>query len=300
MNQYFAGLFLIDRIQMTEQWALEGQIRGDYYSGTQSDWSTRLSSLYTLDAEKERNLRFSFAKAFRTPFVAVREVSGNQIPMDSLLGFPGYYFVNEVQAEDLDNEETWALETGYSEKLNKNTLLQVNTYYQHLDEMIGLQQLPDPLFFGRAIYQYANLQDAEAYGAEVELKTTYDFGTISSWYSYNELQEQSSNQNMRAYGPARHKAGMTCRLNLDSLLTLNINYRYCDTTSTFSDMDLPSDMSHRLDLTLSRTIANGRGELMVGVMDVFNLTSSENRALNSLTSYETPGRTFFGRAQIKF
>jgi outer membrane receptor protein involved in Fe transport len=299
-NDYFAGLFLVDRIQMNEKWALEGQIRGDYYSGTQTDWSTRLSSLHTLDTEKQRNLRFSFAKAFRTPFAVLREVNGNQVPMDLLLGFPGYYFINEVQAEDLKNEETWALEAGYSEQLNKNTLFQVNTYYQHLDEMIGLQSLADPLPFGRAIYQYANLQDAEAYGAEVELKTVHDFGTISGWYSYNELQEQVRNQNMRAYGPARHKAGVTCRLNLDRLLTMNINYRYCDTTRTFSATDLPSDMSQRLDLTLSRTIANGRGELMVGVLDVFNRTCPANKAINSFTGYETPGRTFFTRLQFTF
>jgi iron complex outermembrane receptor protein len=297
-TEYFAGLFLIERIQMNERWALEGQIRGDYYSGTQTDWSTRLSSLYTLDIEKEQNLRFSFAKAFRTPFIAVRECSGNQIPMDDLLGFPGFYFANETQAEKLKNEETWALEAGYSEKLNKNTLFQVNTYYQHLDEMIGLQRLPDPLPFGRVFYQYANLQDAEAYGAEVELKTIHDFGTISGWYAYNELQEQVRNQDMRAYFPARHKAGMTCRLNLDRLLTLNINYRYCDTTRTPT---YPSfDMTQRLDLTLSRTIANGRGELMVGVLDVLDRICPANKAINSLTSYETPGRTFFARLQIQF
>jgi hypothetical protein len=57
---------------------------------------------------------------------------------------------------------------------------------------------------------------------------------------------------------------------------------------------------NRLDLTLSRKICQGSGELMIGVADVFNKTSPAASEFNNFTGFETPGRMFFGRLQICF
>jgi hypothetical protein len=57
---------------------------------------------------------------------------------------------------------------------------------------------------------------------------------------------------------------------------------------------------HRLDLTLSRKFAKGKGELMIGVADVLNKTNSPVFDSGYLSAHETPGRMFFGRVQIKF
>ena len=57
---------------------------------------------------------------------------------------------------------------------------------------------------------------------------------------------------------------------------------------------------HRLDLTLSRKFAKGMGELMIGVFDVLNETDGPVYESGFLTAMETPGRTFFVRAQYQF
>jgi hypothetical protein len=57
---------------------------------------------------------------------------------------------------------------------------------------------------------------------------------------------------------------------------------------------------HRLDLTLSRKVAEGNGEFMIGVADVLNKTTDPVFDTGYLTALETPGRIFFCRLQIKF
>jgi hypothetical protein len=57
---------------------------------------------------------------------------------------------------------------------------------------------------------------------------------------------------------------------------------------------------HRLDLTLAKGFASGKGELMVGVSDVFNETEGPNSAIGQLTAHDVPGRTFFARVQFTF
>ncbi len=71
-NETTAGLFLIDRFEVSEKLKLEAQLRSDWYSETHQDWSTRLTALYTLDEASDEKLRFSFAKAFRSPFMITR------------------------------------------------------------------------------------------------------------------------------------------------------------------------------------------------------------------------------------
>ena len=297
-DEYFAGLFLIDQIKMNEKWTLEGQFRTDWYSGTDLDWSVRVSSLHSLGSETDRNLRLSVAKSFRTPFTALREITTAQIPLD-LIGLPGLSLYNVQQAEGLDNEETWAIEAGYSEKLSDRVFFQTNVYYQQMDDLIGCRTLEDPLGLGRQFLRYDNLDGADTYGVEVELKTQHDFGTISSWYSYNHLQRESSDQDLRGFEPAQHKAGLTCRVNLNNNWTANANYRYTDST-------LPNPaygkiaINHRLDLTLARKIAAGKGELMIGITDVLNKTNDPVPAMNQLSAHETPGRTVFARLQMYF
>jgi outer membrane receptor protein involved in Fe transport len=56
----------------------------------------------------------------------------------------------------------------------------------------------------------------------------------------------------------------------------------------------------RLDMTLSKTFADHKAELMFGVSDVFNVTEGPNTAVGQFTAHDVPGRTFFARLQLKF
>jgi hypothetical protein len=51
----------------------------------------------------------------------------------------------------------------------------------------------------------------------------------------------------------------------------------------------------RLDLTISKQILKGNGEIMFGVSDVLNKTTSIYKKSSGLTAHELPGRTIFTR-----
>lgn len=295
-NEYLAGLFFIDRWELTERLTLEGQIRGDCYSETQQDWSTRLSALYGLDEQKNHNLRFSFAKAFRSPLSTLRETSFSRIPLG--MGLHSYYLIHPE--EDLENEETWSLEGAYTGKLGAGLVLKANIYYQRFEKMIGYNRLPDPMGMGRLFAQANNIDGADSYGAELEIEKSTEWGKVSAWYAYNDFHTDQLDQDMRSYTPAEHKVGMTGRLFLEEGWTLNANYRYTDTTSNLSGFLTRIESSHRLDLTVSKAFADNRGEIMIGVSDILNETNGPIHRLAGFTTHETPGRTFFARVQYNF
>ena len=302
-DEQLAGLFLIDRWSATDRLTLEGQIRGDWYSETQKDWATRLTSFYALDQQKDHTLRFSFAKSFRTPLASLREAQTNRISL-APLGLPGLWAFNLLPGGDLENEETWALEAGYTGRLAEGVILRADTYYQRFEKMIGYLVVPDPLPLpmSRSIRQAANIDGADAAGIELEIAKENKWGKFSAWYAYNGFQTDVTNQDLRSYTPARHKVGLTGRLFLEDGWVLNANYRYADTTfaTGVNEMLLDADLTHRLDLTVSKKIARGKGELMLGVSDVFNETEGPNTAVGQFTAHDVPGRTFFARLQLKF
>lgn len=292
-NEQLAGLFLIDRWCASDRWTFESQIRGDWYSETQTDWSTRLTALYAMDAQKNHILRFSFAKAFRTPLLALRETTSRRIPIA-----PSVWAFNVLRPKDLDNEETWALEAGYTGRITDDLTLRANAYYQRFAKLIAYRTLgaTPPISFAPD-----NIDGADSWGTELELALERKRGKLSAWYAYNDFQEDISGQPLRSYAPAQHKAGLTGRLFLDDGWTFNANYKYMDTTPVIGDM-LIFDIgaSHRLDLTVAKKFAEGRGEVMLGVSDVFNNTDGPNYAIGGLTAHETPGRTLFVEMQYKF
>jgi len=299
-DEQLAGMFLIDRWQTTDRLTIESQIRGDWYSETQTDWSTRLSALYALDGKKDHTLRFSFAKAYRSPLANLRETSTNRLSLAGM-GFPGFWAINALAPSDLDNEETWALEAGYTGKLTENLTLRADTYYQRFTKLIGYRITPDPLPLGRTFYQPDNIDGADSWGSEVELALERKNGKLSAWYAYNDFQEDIYKQLIRSYAPARHKVGLTGRLFLNDGWALNANYRYTGTTPVVGDtMIFDIGESHRLDLALAKQFAEGRGEFMVGVSDIFNNTNGPNFGIGQVTSHETPGRTFFVATQLRF
>ena len=295
-DEYWAGLFAVDRWDVTDRLTLEGQIRGDYYSEVQSDWAGRLSALYALDGNKEHMLRFSIARAFRTPLVQPREVSGHAAPM----GGP-YYLVNAYEPENLDNEQVVSFEAGYTGKIAPGATLRVNTYYQHYSEMLGYNTTIGAL--GEGYYTCDNIGGGNAWGSEIELAMQNKKGKLSVWYAYNDFQEDSGGQDIRALAPARHKAGLTGRVFLPDGWTFNSNYKFTDTTVNYTGPFERAKMAgfHRFDLTISKKIAGGNSELMFGVSDLLNKTSKYRYfGMGNMTAHEVVGRTFFVRLQLKF
>jgi iron complex outermembrane receptor protein len=301
LSEYWAGLFAIDRWQVSDRLTIEGQVRGDWYSETQTDWSGRLTTLYALDDEKDHVLRLSAAKAFRAPLIILRKGSAQRVPHPFV---PGTYLLNLVPpAEDLHNEGTYSLEAGYTGRVAKNVTLRADGYYQRFEKLIGFSTIPDPLSIGRSFFTPENVDGADSWGTELELAVERKTGRVSAWYAYNDFEPDQGHQELRAYLPAKHKVGLTGRLHLDDDWTVNLNYKFTDVTC--GDHANPLNRvnpgpSHRLDLTFAKRCFKRNGEFIFGVSDLLNKDKDAVPSVGALTMHETPGRTFFVEMQLRF
>jgi iron complex outermembrane receptor protein len=288
------GAYLMDRWRATDRLSVDGLFYGEWYSETDADWAVRLGTAYALDPQARHLLRFGGAKSYRTPLAALRDVSTERLG-GAVRVFPG---------SDLKNEEIWSLEGGYSTRLSETATFRLDTYYQEYRDLIGFRSPTS------GQYTADNLGPAEAYGWESELALRGEFYKVSFWYAYNYFAPQDRSEQIdpdgevRAFLPARHKAGATLRFFLPDHWTVNLNYKH----STFTDGthgpwggDVPG--FDRLDLTLARQFKLGKadGELLLGISDLFNDTEQIVGDQGSVTHlHETPGRTFFARLALRF
>jgi outer membrane receptor protein involved in Fe transport len=296
-NEYWAGLFMIDRWAATERLTLEGQLRLDNYSETTTDWSGRFTALYALDPQQNHVVRAGFARGFRSPSVATRRGHSSYLSMQPYLPF---YMFETVPHEGstLNNEETYSFEAGYVGRLSDNLSVNADTYYQRMERLIGVRSQTD--MFGVTTSTFDNVAGANSWGAETSLSWQYKTVKIIGWYAYNDMVTDEFAQMTRSVFPSQHKAGLTGRINLDKDWTFNANYAFQNRIHTYATVIKDSSTYNRLDLTLSRKLAKSKGELMFGILDVFNDTTQPFADTGYLTAHETPGRTFFTRLQINF
>jgi outer membrane cobalamin receptor len=293
-NEYWAGIFLIDRWSVTDRFTLEGQMRLDNYSETTTDWSTRLTALYALDEQQKHILRAGFARSFRSPNLAVRNGTASYLQAPLI----GSLFIGKTSPDGLDNEGTYSLEAGYTGRLNKNLSLDIDVYYQRMEKLIGVRTARD--MFGVTTETFGNIDGANAYGMETSLTWQHKMGTVRAWYAYNALVTDEFGQVTRSISPSQHKIGLNGGWYVDKDWTFNTNYVFQSAVKAFGTAAGDTKCFDRLDLTLSRKFAKGKGEFMVGVMDVLNKNTEPVFDSVNLTALETPGRTFFARLQIKF
>jgi len=294
-NEYWAGLFLMDRWAVSDRMTLEGQVRLDNYSETTADWSTRLTAMYALDEQHEHMLRTGFARSFRSPSLATRRGSASYLQAP-VVG--GLFLTRPPAGYELDNEGTYSLEAGYSGRLSDNLWVNLDTYYQRMERLIGVTNQTD--MFGVTTSTFDNVDGADSWGGETSLTWKHQKGSMSAWYAYNALATDTFGQITRSLPPSQQKAGFTGRWYIDENWTFNTNYVFNDSIHTFAAVPVDPASFSRLDLTLSCKVASRTGELMVGVMDVLNETTDANFDTGCLTAHETPGRTFFARLQLAF
>ncbi len=288
------GVFVVDRWQATERLNIEGQVYGEWYSETHTDWAARLSAARALDEQGRHIVHVAGAKSYRTPLLALREVTTNRLGG----------LVRILPGPDLHNEEIWSLEGGYTTRLNEATTLRLDGYYQTYDALIGVAQPLDEQFM------IDNLAKGEAYGLESELTFRRDFYRTSLWYNYHYFVPKGRapgfdpEVEVRAFLPARHKAGATMRFFLPDDWTVNLNYKHNSKTDASRGPrgdDVPA--SDRLDVTLSKAfhLKQMDGEILVGIADIFDDTELIAGDMGTaMYQHETPGRTFFATLFLKF
>ncbi len=294
-HEYQAGLFAIDTWQINSRLTLENQLRGDVFSEVDNDYATRITALYDLNDQGTQTLRFSIARSYRTPMAFLRDTEQHTLQVA-----PNLYALNLVRQNDLKNEQLWSFEAGYRQQIYRHTTFNLNGYYQKLNNVITVKDLPDPTGLGLRTFHMYNDEDIYAFGAEAELEARFKPFLFKSWYAFNDLDMAYGGQDIRAYSPSKHKAGLTWRIYFNDRWTFNSNYRFIDSTYGNRTPDKISDSFHRLDLTLNRTVGQNLGELMIGVSDLLNRQHDPNFGLGQFSAIETPGRTFFARFQLKF
>ncbi|MCE5186031.1 MAG: TonB-dependent receptor [Planctomycetaceae bacterium] len=289
-DEYGAGLFAVDHWTITDRLSLESQARIDRFNKTQTDWSLRSALLYALDSQDEHILRLAFARAYRSAAAIVRESSISSL---------GGMFQSSPSPDEFGNEHTYSIEAGYSGKIGDNCMLRVDGYYQRMDDFLGVET---QMFGPVSISTFDNYGGADSHGVETELTYEMHPAKISAWYSYNELNTDDPAEVVRAFFPARHKAGIRLLYDFDQFWTGAVNFVYNDVIhlneagSPFKE----ASVFNRLDMTLSRSFAKGSGEWMLGVSDVLNQTEDPVFDINTFARHETPGRTFFTRLQWRF
>ena len=295
VDETWVGAFVTDRWQASERLALEGQFRVDNYSETKADWSARAALLYAVDAEQRHVLRLAAAKAFRAPLLTLRGLSTQRLPLPSPPAPPGMFGVTLIPPEDLDHERVYSLEAGYTGQLSEHLSARVNAYYNHYTDLIGIVTINPAPFVGTL----GNIDGASGYGVEAELTCSYKGGRAYVWYAYNALDTDRQSQEVRAYYPAEHAVGAGVRHELADWLTANADYRYTDATHG-SVLINSAPVTHRLDLSLTAAVLGGRGEVQLGVEDVFESTRGDFLGVGNATAHDTPGRTLFIRVQYRF
>ncbi len=295
-DEYWAGLYLVDRIELHPRWTLETQGRLDRYSYSGGDWSGRVALLHALDDAKNHVLRVSAARSFRAPGTPLRELR-MQALYNPYLGTTMFNLV--ANPKDLINETIYSLEAGYVGHWTEHLMVRVDGYYQRLEHILGSISQTDN---GVTNSTLANLDGANACGGEGELDWSQGPCRFSAWYAYNGLVTDQSDMSIRAYYPARHKAGLRCHLNLPRQWYLQTNYTYNDAIHVNASSSPSGDtgVNQRLDMTLSRSFFDHKLDCMIGVADVLNKTTAPVYDVSYFTSYETPGRSFFARLKYSF
>lgn len=205
---------------------------------------------------------------------------------------------NVTPPHDLKNEETTSVEMGYWGKLNDKFTIELDSYYQRFEELIGYNATVNT--YGQTFVVADNIAGASICGSDLQLTYKEKKGSLSAWYSYNDFKYDIDQQDLKAFRPARHKTGLTGRLFLSDGWVANAQYRFTDTTPHNPWNGMSAPISHRLDLALSKSFNKDKCEIMIGVQDVFNTTHPPIIESFQFTGHETPGRTFFVRLQLKF
>ena len=311
LDEQSVGGFVIDRWALTDRWTLEAQARADWYSETQTDWAGRFTAFRRLDEEDKHVLRFSTAKAFRAPRASLRRAQTSRLFHTGL----GVYLAELAPGGDLDNEETWTLEAGYTGIIDNHLTFTANAYFQQYDDLIGYSKISSGPGGAVETNIPSNIGDAETIGAEFELSHKTERSRLSAWYVYQDfdvegvLTNENDFQDTRAFAPAEHKIGLTGRFFFDDDWVLNLNYKHsAETDATYisgrESTNNPFPPAYdRVDITLTKPFEydDVQGEFMIGVTDVFNETEFISKSQGHFYyNHEVPGRTLFMRCLFRF
>ena len=174
------GVFLQDEYRLSKTFTLTGSIRFDWYTGYDSDLSSRFGIIY--QPTKKTAIKILYGDAFRSPTV-----------------YESYYQLVGVNSVALRPERIHSYEAILEQELRSNLRLTTSVYFNRIDDLIERQPGPNGETF------YHNGDSANTAGAEVELEARgpHDIRTRVS-YAYQQSHYVSTGAEL--FNSPRHLA----------------------------------------------------------------------------------------------
>lgn len=276
-----SGVFAQTEVYLSEALSMQAGLRFEHNSFTGGDWSPRLSLLYT--PVPGHHLRLAVARAFRTPSTNEARTYFSVVPIVALQG-----------NDNLDPEKMTAWELGYRTRLFDFLDLNIECYYNVLDDVIesALHASRFPITM-----TYENAYDAIAKGIEVSLECRLGADwNLRANYTWQEVQARHGST---ISGSPKHKGNLWLSGDVFSGIMLDVIVHYVDSTSwpcePLSGQDV--DDYVRLDVRISRKFFNDRLELSLTGQ---NLTDRYHPEVSdAIATYEVE-RLIYGAFTVRF
>ena len=247
------GLFFQDELSISDTITFIAGVKYEENSFTGSDWSPRGCILYS--PWSNHNFRFALSRAYRTPgffedsarFIKTLSPPLSMLPLALVKG-----------NDQMDPEEMTALELGYRTSLFKRIGLNVELYYNELDEVIDLLTVKKSI---PLVFSYDNAFNAIAKGIEVTLDLPVTpWWTLTTNYTFQEVENKRANRDVQ--GTPKHKFNCGSRFTFQNGFSLDTTVHFVDDTrwdGVFNDISV--DDYVRLDIRIAQKLFNDKVEL---------------------------------------
>jgi len=278
--------FLQNDIRLTENLKCVFGLSYEKNSFTGGDFAPRGTMLYS--PSKNHHLRFSFAKAFQTPSFAKDSF---YLPQTLPEPLPPLVAALVVGNEHLDTEDMTAFEVGYRTVLFEKFCLNVELYYNDIDNVAT--EIVDRRFVWPIRITWDNVYNAVAKGAEVSIDVpVFPWWNLSANYTYQEVENKRENQDVP--GTPRHKINVSSIFSFNNGFSFTVRAHYVDDTTWRPVIGDPVQLDHylRLDMRISQMLFNNRLEMsLVGQ----NLTDKTHPETSDGTATYNAERLIYGQ-----
>ncbi len=282
------GIFVQEEIELLENIKLVTGIKYEKNSFTGGDYSPRASLLYS--PLPNHHFRFSVSRAYRTPSQSEISLNYGVIKVPSL----PITFGSVKGNDDLEPEQMTAFEIGYRTILFNKAFLNIEMYYNEMDDFSELKLLRKTL---PIVITWENEFNVIAKGIEIssDIPLAY-WWTLKVNYTFQEIEVKRVNEDL--IGTPKHKFNINSSFHFKNGFSLNVSAHYVDDTKWHQLFEsVKVDDYVRVDMRISQKLFNDRLELSLVGQNLLDKLHPETN--NGYETYEIE-RLIYGQLTIRF
>jgi len=283
------GFFVQDELRLFDNVHFIAGIKYEDNSFTGSDWSPRGSLLYSLWSN--HHFRFSVSRAYST--MGFFQDSG-RLARTLSSPFPPLPIALIIGNEDMDPAEMTAFELGYRTTVLKRIGLNVELYYNDLDDVIDIVTLKQTI---PLLISYDNAFNAIAKGIEITIDLPVTpWWTLTANYTFQEVENKRDNKDIQ--GAPKHKFNLGSRFTFQNGFSLDTRLHYVDDTKWKGLLkEVKVDDYLRLDIRIAQKFFNDKLEISVTGQ---NLTDKLHPEISDGTGTHEVERLIYGQVTLNF